>query len=47
MDTNAAAELITKPHEVGGEAEMSFGVSVTTGVKGLRLRELGGFLEGF
>lgn len=38
MDTNAAAELITRSHGVRGEAEMSFGVTMTAGAKGLRLR---------
>lgn len=41
VDTNAAAELIARTHGVRGEAEMSFRVTVTTGVEGLRLRELG------
>lgn len=47
MGTNAAAELVTRSPQVRGEAEMPFGVTVTTGVKGLRLRELGRAAEKF
>lgn len=34
MDTKAAAELITRSHRVRGEAEMSFEVTMTAGLKG-------------